>query len=127
MGLMTDRRRSVLFLTLFGALGLAVWFRLTMSEKGNRAPTTAEFMTNALQTLNTFEEQEAKKNWEPELLAGKYGQVIEQFWDKLNASTNKLGLVATLDLKAVQCANYSRQTNFPHGIQLFTQIGRAHV
>ena len=57
---------------------------------GSPAPTTAS-------KLLQLEQRERKADttfWEPEVLARQYGGAVEHLWDDLNASTNRLELLA---------------------------------
>lgn len=118
---MKDRPRAILWglLLLLGAL-LSIW----IWRRSSPPPKSGDFLTNALSMLVEYEQQQAERYWAPELQAEKFGRVIEQLWDKINASTNKLAVLADwpFDLKLPQFAN-ALQLSRPHGIRVINPSG----
>ncbi len=82
---------------------------------------------NALQMLEAFEEQAAQKYWAPEIEAEKYGRIIEQLWDDLNASTNRLDFLAKFELTTLTLSRYAASIALPHEIFLWNPAGPKQV
>src|SRR5262245_59182741 len=94
-------------------LGLALlfWFgKVLRQAKSSISPE------NALQTLITFETQEAKRYWGPELTAVRFGSVVERLWDELNSSSNKLLSAASMKVGSVILASYTPSLDLPQKI-----------
>lgn len=115
---MSRPARTLLLIVALVILGAVVFVR-----QRSAAPRNVP-VTNALELLIQFEKQEAERYWGPELRAQKFGAAIDQLWNRLNASTNKLALLAELqpELLLPRFANAVRQ-DFPHGIRVISPTG----
>jgi enediyne biosynthesis protein E4 len=109
---MPQRARLFLLIALLGVLLAAMWFR----QKRNRESPAAGLLTNSLELLKQFEQQEAAKYWGPELRAQEYGRIIEKLWDGINRATNKLDFVGSTAIGPVLLAGYSESVVLQHGI-----------
>jgi len=58
--------------------------------------------------------------WANERRAEQSGRVIEDLWDSLNHSTNKLRTLAEFPIGGITVANYPPPRALPHEIKLFT-------
>jgi hypothetical protein len=99
---------------LLAALLVAVCFRLSY----RRPPQKSAVEMKPLEIVMAYEEDAAKKYWAPELVAEKYGRAVEQLWDRLNASTNRFGLLAN-ERVSVAVPTYADAIQLNHGIHLF--------
>jgi hypothetical protein len=117
---MSARTRLGLLLTLLVVALVATSFRFRHRAYGPRL--SPEFMTNALETLQAYEDREAQKYWGPELIAEKYGRAIEELWDNLNASSNKLFTLATAGVQSVMLGKYGDVIHLPQAIELMNPM-----
>lgn len=69
------------------------------------------------------ERQVAETVWAKELLAQDCGRTIEALWDALNASTNKLGVLASFPLSEVLLPAWRTPQRWAHGIILRAPAG----
>lgn len=74
--------------------------------------------TNRLSELQAREDQADRTVWAKEMLAERCGRVFEDLWDSINASTNKLGVLARLAAREFILPNWSTVEHLPHGIEL---------
>src|SRR5262245_52131055 len=114
---MTYPRRT---LSLIGVLLILVvfWLRSGNPRSGKNPGLSGDFLTNALQTLARFEEQEARKFWGAELQAVAHGGVLEQLWDDLNTVTNRFEVLARCQLNSITLGKYVSKADLPHGIRV---------
>src|SRR6185436_17235140 len=73
--------------------------------------------------LDSREKEADQKFWPKEILAQICGQTFESFWDSVNASTNKLSLVAEFASKEVALGEWGAPETLPHGIKQHKAIG----
>jgi hypothetical protein len=108
------RRPPLRMVFLLAALLVAVWFRISYRSH----PQKGSSEMKPLEVVMAYEEEAAKKYWAPELVAEKYGRAVEQLWDRLNASTNRFGLLANEGVSAA-VSSYADAIQLNHGIRLF--------
>jgi hypothetical protein len=113
-----NRGARLRLLFLLGALLVAVWFRISY----RRPPQSGGAEMKPLDLVIAYEEDAAKRYWGSELVAEKYGRAIEQLWDRLNASTNKLELLAN-ERVSVAVPAYADAVQLNQGIQLYRPAG----
>lgn len=122
---MIARLRPALSLALLA--GLLVFAGVRFLPKPKPVAPAGDFLTNALRTLQAFEAQQAERYWAPELMAEKYGAVIEQLWDRINASSNRWEIVAAAGPGNVVLAHYPVELSLPYGIKVLAPSGRQPV
>jgi hypothetical protein len=65
--------------------------------------------------------------WAKEMLAEEAGRTIEDLWDSLNASTNKLAILQSFPLEQARLGDWSRTQSLPHRIELRESTGPGRV
>ncbi|HLH54781.1 MAG TPA: CRTAC1 family protein [Verrucomicrobiae bacterium] len=86
-----------------------------------RAPMPWENAGSDVTTTNWLEtrELEADKTvWAKEMLAEKCGRRLEDLWDRVNSSSNKLNVIAEFPVQQVVLPRWQPTRNLPHGIEL---------
>ena len=73
--------------------------------------------------LQAREKEADQRFWSKEMLAQSCGRRFESFWDSINASTNKLSLIAEFPAPEVVFGQWSLPRDLPHGIKLRQSIG----
>ena len=64
-------------------------------------------------------EREADKTiWAKEILAENCGRKFESLWDAINASSNKLAIIAAFPMQEVVLPQWAPTQHLPHGIEL---------
>ena len=85
-------------------------------------------LTNALEMLVQMEEIEAKKYWKPELEAQARAKAVEELWNKLNRSDDKLdSLAELLDAREIVLPIFGNGRNAAHGVRVFSVTDSARV
>lgn len=106
---------------------LLILCSLWILNKG-RLPPLAKIPVSELlrQGKALLEKQEAAADadyWGPELEAQTHSRIIEQFWDKLNAASNRFEVVAQLGSAPIMLPNYGPAKMLPHLVQIFDAPG----
>jgi enediyne biosynthesis protein E4 len=80
-------------------------------------------LAGELAALEAREQHVAETVWAQELLAQECGRAFESLWDSLNASTNKVQLLAAFPLGEIVMPRWSPPQALPHGIELRESAG----
>lgn len=100
-------------------LGVARW----VVQARRSSPQTGLAASSSLQTqldaLKAREEALDRTVWARERLAQRAGSLLEDWWDKLNASTNRLATVAEFTLPRLLLPEWRKRESLPHGVELF--------
>lgn len=122
---MTPLRR-IAFSVFAGALFMAatgyfLWPRFPEHQvdyriPGNPGPKIAAAQAAAIQRRERLIEQVI---WPKELEAQEYGRVFENFWDALNAATNKWAVVEGFQFEQVILGARQKAESLPHGIEVW--------
>src|SRR5690349_1592046 len=80
---------------------------------------------NQFMALEARERKMDQTVWAKEREAEDCGRTFETLWDALNASTNKLELVAAFPVGEFVPGNWSQAKSLPHGIELRESAGSA--
>src|SRR5262245_47486821 len=101
-----------IFLNAACALVLAVGLSCSRENKSsNPDEAMAKLAKEVYPKLIALEARERKADetvWAKEILAQRCGQAIEQLWDALNASTNKLAIVELAPVGEVQLPKFAQ-------------------
>ena len=73
--------------------------------------------------LQAREDDANKTVWKKEILAQTCGRIFESFWDSVNATTNKLGIIATFDSNEFVLGRWDSARSLPHGIEVRQSVG----
>ncbi len=121
--IMTPLRRIALSV-LAGAVSMAAagylfWPRWVTHEvdyrmPGNPAPKITAGHAAAIQRRERVIDQTV---WRKEMEAQAHGRVFEDFWDALNAATNKWAVVEGLKFEEAVLGAWQKQESLPHGIE----------
>ncbi|MCI0537181.1 MAG: CRTAC1 family protein [Verrucomicrobiales bacterium] len=68
--------------------------------------------------LEAREQKVAETDWAQEIFAQECGRTFEVLWDSLNASNDKLKLVANFAVGEIVLGNWRLAQSLPHGIEL---------
>jgi enediyne biosynthesis protein E4 len=105
-----------LLLVVLAAAGAAIlWFSrssLPWETEMARSPT------NQVNSVQMQEDQADRTVWAKEILAERCGRTFEVLWDSLNASSNKLALLANFPVHEMLLPRWTSVQHLPHGIQL---------
>jgi hypothetical protein len=74
--------------------------------------------------LQAREDEADKTVWSKELLAQSCGRVFESLWDSVNASTNKLAVIARFPVSEIVLGKWTQPKAPGHGIELREPLGR---
>jgi enediyne biosynthesis protein E4 len=77
--------------------------------------------------LEARENEADKTIWAKEMLAQSCGRTFESLWDAINASTNKLGLIAEFSSNEIVLGQWGPPESLPHGIELRQTIGSGPI
>jgi len=124
---MSPRLRSLL-IVLFVLLLTGVALRVGLKKRSSADPMDPAGLVSQKQ-VDQFLSLEARENelnntvWAKEILAEQCGQVFESLWDSLNASTNKLDVVASFSPGELIVGNWGATQFLAHGIELRESSG----
>ena len=108
----------VLLALLAGVAATLVFFRRDSTPTATSQPLSPEeLITRGLILLEEQEQTAAREHWAPEYAAQEYGKVIDSFWDRLNAATNKFAISAQLP-STILLPAFSSSEDLPHNITL---------
>jgi|ERR1041385_2955678 hypothetical protein len=126
-----NKFRKHIFLAIFGMVSvgtalLLIWLNRSFpwEQVGSQSEPQA---ATAASRLQAREDEADKTVWAPEILAEKCGRVFESIWDSINASTNKLGVIASIDAKEFGLGRWGPGQPLSHGILLFESAGAGSV
>src|SRR5262245_11917475 len=88
-------RVIVLVILLVAAIGLRLSRNRSSPPHANRETAAEQDLIRRLAALESRENEIASTVWKKELLAQRCGRVFEDFWDALNAATNKLAVAGS--------------------------------
>jgi hypothetical protein len=92
-------------------------------EVSNPRPELFLQRAERLGQLEAREKEADSTIWAKEILAQNCGRRFESFWDLLNASTNKLSLIAEFPSSEVVLGEWGTPEVLPHGIELGRAVG----
>jgi hypothetical protein len=87
-------------------------------EFSDSRPDPFQERAERLRQLEAREKQADNTIWAKEVLAQNCGRRFEALWDSLNASTNKLSLIAEFPANEVVLGEWGTPEALPHGIEL---------
>lgn len=102
-------------LSLAGLLGLLLF---TSCSRQSPGPSGSESPRTPAAALEARERRADETVWAKEMLAQRCGEVVESFWDSLNAATNKLALAAQFPVGQVVLGVWDQPKPMPHQIEL---------
>jgi hypothetical protein len=112
------------------ALALGGWLAGTGCDRpppgSNAGSSSSQLSRETAQRaaqLQAREEHMDQTVWAKEILAQQCGRVIEDLWDRLNASTNRFGLLASFPVDEVQLGAWPTARALPHHIELRPSAG----
>src|SRR6266849_8658226 len=116
------------FLFLAGVLlflGACLWLmRLARTPYSwERANPRSQLATGSGAWLEAREKEANNTIWAKEMLAQRCGRRFESLWDSINASTNKLSLIAEFPASEVVLGEWGSPEALPHGIELRRAVG----
>ena len=120
---MTSIRKTALTVfagvLLMAVTGYLLWPRSPQTEvdykmSGNPRP---KILAAGVAKIERRERVIDETIWAKELEAQVYGRVIEDFWDALNAATNKWEVVEGLKFEALVLGVWEKTERLPHGIE----------
>ena len=99
--------------------GYLFWPRLVVSQvdykmPGNPGPKIAAAQAAGIERRERLIDQTV---WRKEMEAEEYGRVFEDFWDALNADTNKWAIVEGLRFEEVVLGVWKEKQRLGHGIE----------
>jgi enediyne biosynthesis protein E4 len=124
------RKLASILATMLALLGCGFYFlllepptpstTLSPSVEGQRiSPETAA----ELASLEAREIQIDQTIWASEIKAQEHGRIIEEFWDAINRSTNKLSVLPDLPFAQLILPNWTTGKPLPHDAQLWESAG----
>jgi enediyne biosynthesis protein E4 len=120
---MTPVRRVALAvlaaLLLMAAAGYLLWPRfvehpIDYKMSGNPGPKIAAAQAAAIERRERVIDQTV---WRKEMEAQQHGRVFEDFWDALNAATNKWAALQKLNFSELNLGQRAAKEMLPHGIE----------
>jgi hypothetical protein len=127
-------RRALALTLLLVIAGVAIWFFRSRPEPPlpvvrlgtNRNETITGEVAREFIGLEARESQANQTIWAKEMLAQDCARVVEDFWDQINRSTNKLAAVAEFSVPHLFVGTYDQTNARPHGIQELISHKIAH-
>ncbi|HKS36547.1 MAG TPA: CRTAC1 family protein [Verrucomicrobiae bacterium] len=122
----TVRGKALPILLVLLVLAGAAWLlaRSKRSTSSERAGNVSPELVARFTALEAREKQAEETFWAAEIIAQECGRVFENLWDSLNATTNKLDLLATFPVGELLSGGWKRPQTLAHGIQLHEPDGR---
>jgi len=83
-----------------------------------------------LERVAALEAQERHLNetvWAPEMLAQQQGRVLEDLWNSVNASAQRLAVIAQFPVEEVVLGRWSSVETLEHGIRIIGSVGSGRV
>jgi hypothetical protein len=123
---MISRGPARQLLGLLLLLALAVILRLIWRPSSLRPGQSDRQMTDIarkVSEIETREHQIAETTWAKELLAERCARCIEDLWDSINAATNKLAVLSSLDAREIIPPAFSAPLTRGPGIQVLAPDG----
>lgn len=104
---------------LMAGAGYLLWPKVVPPQidykmPGNPGPKIAAAQAAAIERRERLVDQTI---WRKEMEAQEYGRIIENFWDVLNAATNKWEVVETLSFAEMNLGEARLKETLPHGIE----------
>lgn len=115
-------RLRLLFVFLALSLVILTFWKQRQASKPNAPGRDLDALTRQLESLLAREEALDQTLWAPDLLAQQAGSVIEDLWDELNASTNRLNLLAQWPIE-ITPPTFATPSTLPHGLRAFASLG----
>jgi hypothetical protein len=109
------RLRPALFIALVGVVAVAAWIKWV------RPPSREDRMRRLAAELTALEAREqeiAETVWAKEMQAEQCGQMFEQWWDALNASTNQLTVLSEFPVGTVVVPRWEEVEHPGHAIEV---------
>ena len=114
-------------LLLFTTIVWLVYLNPSSSpEDISSAPTSLSIQEAPGSRVDLQAREQAADNtyWAKEMLAQACGRTFESFWDSLNASSNKLGLIARFPLREIILPKWEPPETLSHSIVLRNPSGK---
>jgi hypothetical protein len=106
---------------IFLMIGIGIWFWPRPAEvsvdykmSGNPGPKIDAAEAAAIERRERVIDQTI---WKKEIEAEEYGRVFEDFWDALNAATNKWPVVESLNFDGIVWGDWKEKEDLGHGIE----------
>lgn len=97
-------------------------------DRAPGSPASASLPPEVLRDFMRIEAAESEVDrqvWAPELLAESHGRVVDDLWDRLNASADALGELAKLPIRSFTLPRLREAETLPHGLRRWrTATGR---
>ncbi len=123
---MTPLRRIALGVfagaSLMAVAGYLFWPRVVEHKVDYKMPGNPRPKILAAQVAKIKRREQVidQSIWFKENEAQEYGRVLEEFWDALNAATNKWDVVGGLRFEEVIFGTWKKNESLPHGIESWT-------
>src|SRR5688572_3627768 len=116
-------------LLLFGAMAAVLVLRDRRTESPPRMQNQSterinSELANAVIALEAREQELRDTLWRPEILAQECGRTVEELWDALNRSTNKLQTAGSFELGEITIGNLNLTNLWAHGFVETTSTGK---
>jgi len=112
------RGLSLLVLLLLATVLLWGWLTHISHQERKPNPSADGDLPPQTTSLELRENQADKTYWGKEMLAQECGRVFESLWDSINATTNKLEVLAGFPVEEILLPAWGRVQRLPHGIEL---------
>src|SRR3954467_5719089 len=101
------------------AIGYFFWprpvqYQVDYKMPGNPGPKIAAAQAAVIERRESLVDQTI---WRKEMEAEEYGRVLEDFWDALNAATNKWPVVEELKFEGIVLGEWKAKERLGHGIE----------
>lgn len=112
-------RLLLLILLLAGTFCLWIWLKQSSLPRAASTNNPAELDTSQKPTALELRETQADKTfWASEILAENCGRTFESLWDTVNATTNKLAVLAQFPFEQIVLPDWAKVQHLPHNIEL---------
>ena len=112
-------RLVLLILLLAGTVCLWIWLKQSSRPRPARADNSQGLDSSQQPTTLELREAQADKTfWASEMVAEDCGRTFESLWDAVNATTNKLNVLARFSFEQIVLPDWQKVQHLPHGIEL---------
>ena len=115
----SSNKRLFWLLFLLAASGLLwLWLAHRSTSPDTQSGAADESGSQQTNSLQLREDAADKTYWAKEILAQACGRTFETLWDSINATTNKLPLLAGFPFQHIVLPQWAQAQQLPHGIEL---------
>src|SRR3954467_8588425 len=111
------------------AIGYFFWprpvqYQVDYKMPGNPGPKIAAAQAAVIERRERLVDQTI---WKKEMEAQEYGRVFEDFWDALNAATNKWEVVERLPFESIVLREWNVKESLGHGIERWSPAKKSET